>query len=137
MQAVPAAEVAALVPLKRRVTLFLESALGAGVAAIQELYRQRGFAAVDVKSGVNETDPPKARSKLGGIGSGPRRDRHRRRATVELGESRITGTAGDCRRRAAAAHQDRQQVIPYFEPRVVEARDALAARVPQPRVRIR
>ena len=54
MEAVPAGEVAALVPLKPG-ELFLESQLAASVAAIQAFYRQRGFAGVDVKSAVNES----------------------------------------------------------------------------------
>ncbi len=116
----PAGEVAALVPLKPG-ELFLESQLAAGVAAILGFYRQRGFAAVDVKSAVNETDPPRAEAR--GLGC---------RAAIVIaegsrsmvGEVRITGTS------AVPADELRPLVKinagdPYFEPRIVEARDAL------------
>jgi len=117
-RAVSLAEVTALVPLKPG-ELFLESELGAGVTAIQAFYRQRGFALVDVKSAVNETDPQRPGEGLVRaaivIAEGSR-------STV--GEIRITGTS------AVPVDELRPLVKisagdPYFEPRIVEARDAL------------
>jgi outer membrane protein insertion porin family len=121
-QALSAADVAALVPLKPG-ELFLESQLGAGVTAIQGLYRQRGFAAVDVRSAVNETDPPPA-------GEGPGQGLVRAAIVIvegprsAVGEIRITGAS------AVPADELRPLVRinsgdPYSEPRAVEARDAL------------
>jgi outer membrane protein insertion porin family len=121
-QAVSASEVAALVPLKQG-ELFLESQLGAGVTAIQAFYRQRGFAAVDVKSAVNEVDPSTGGEQPGQglvragivIVEGPR---------LAVGEIRINGTS------VVPADELRPLVKinsgdAYFEPRAVEARDAL------------
>ncbi len=125
-QGVPVAELAALVALKPG-ELFLETTLDAGVAAIAAHYRQRGFAAVEVRPGVNETDPPRAVE-----GAAPSPVQGYVRATIViaegsqsvLGEIRIMGTA------AVAADELRHlvKVAPgdaYFEPRIVEARDAL------------
>ena len=82
MQAVPASDITALAPLKAG-DLFKESALSAEVAAIQELYRQRGFAAVSVqvRHQRNRSAQGSARS-IGGVGFRTRRDRDRRRAAV-------------------------------------------------------
>jgi outer membrane protein insertion porin family len=117
-QALSASDVAALVPLKPG-ELFLESQLGAGVAAIQGFYRQRGFAAVDLKSAVNETDPPRpgeglVRAALV-IHEGPR---------SAVGDIQIVGAS------AIPADELRPLIKinsgdPYFEPRAVEAREAL------------
>jgi outer membrane protein assembly complex protein YaeT len=124
MQAMTAADLAVLAPLKPA-ELFKESALGAEVAAIQELYRQRGFAAASVKSAINETDPPQGAPESPGapgyvravivIAEGPR---------SSVGEINITG--------ASAIPVDELRPLvnlktgdPYFEPKVVEARDAL------------
>ena len=124
MQAIPAADLTTLAPLKAG-DLFKESALSAEVSAIQELYRQRGFAAVSVRSAINETDPPKGtlESSAGSgfvraaivIAEGPR---------SELGEIKLSG--------ASAIPVDELRPLiklttgdPYFEPRVVEARDAV------------
>ena len=125
-QALSAGELAALVPLKPG-ELFLESQLAAGVTAILGLYRQRGFAVVDVKSGVNETDPPRSGE---GSGSVPGQGLVRAAIVINegsrsiLGEVRITGTS------AVPADELRPLVKvsdgdPYFEPRIVETRDAL------------
>jgi len=118
VQAVPAAEVAALVPLAPG-ALFLESQLDTGVAAIRTYYRQRGFATVDVKPGVNEADPPRPGEGLVRaaivIAEGPR---------SVVGDVAITGTA-------AVATDELRSLIKigsgdaYYEPRAVEARDAL------------
>jgi outer membrane protein assembly complex protein YaeT len=125
-QTVSPAEVAALVPLKPG-ELFLESQLSAGVTAILAYYRQRGFAAVDVKSGVNETDPPRPAEGAGqSAGQGLVRASivivEGSRSTV--GEVRIAGTS-------AIPVDELQPLVkinagdPYFEPRIVESRDAL------------
>jgi outer membrane protein insertion porin family len=117
-QAVSAADVAALVPLEPG-ALFLESQLGAGVGAVQGFYRQRGFAAVNVTSAVNEADPVRPGEGLVRAGivivEGPR---------SAVGEIRIAGTS------AVPADELRPLVKissgdPYYEPRAVEARDAL------------
>jgi outer membrane protein assembly complex protein YaeT len=118
VQAVSAAEVAALVPIAAG-ALFVESQLNAGVAAIQSFYRQRGFAAVDVKSGVNETDPPRPGEGLVRpsivIVEGPR---------SLVGDVAITGTS------AVPPDELRPLVTiaagaAFYEPRVAEAREAL------------
>ena len=125
-QAVPVAELAALVPLKPG-ELFLESELSAGVSAIQAHYRQRGFATVEVRSGVNETDPP---STGEGAAQSPAHGYVRAAIVIVegsrsvLGEIRIIGTA------AVPADELRPlvKIAPgdaYYEPRIVEARDAL------------
>jgi outer membrane protein insertion porin family len=117
-QAISAAEVAALVPLKAG-ELFVESHLDTGVNAIRTHYRTRGFASVEVKSGVNETDPPGAGEGLVravvAVSEGPR-------ATV--GAVTIAGNA------SIATDELRPEVRiatgdPYFEPKIIEARDAL------------
>ena len=126
VQALPPGEVASLVPLKPG-ELFLESQLGAGVSAILGFYRQRGFAAVDVRSAVNETDPSPS-----GVGQGQVPGQGLVRAVIVVaegsrsivGEVRIAGTA------AVPADELRPLVKinagdPYFEPRIVETRDAL------------
>jgi outer membrane protein insertion porin family len=119
MQAIPAAELVPLVPIKTG-ELFVESQLTAGVAAILNLYRSRGFASVDVKSAVNETDPP-------GSGEGLVRPAIviAEGARTFVGEIVIAGNA------AVATNELRPLVQlasgdPYYEPRVVQARDALA-----------
>ncbi len=124
VQTLSPSDVAALVPLKPG-ELFLESQLGAGVNAILGFYRQRGFAAVDVKSAVNETDRP-------GEGSAEGAGQGLVRAAIVIaegsrsivGEVRIMGTS------AVPVDELRPLVKinagdPYFEPRIVETRDAL------------
>jgi outer membrane protein assembly complex protein YaeT len=118
VQSLPLAEVSALIPLAPG-ALFIESQLGAGVSAIQMFYRQRGFAAVDVKSGVNETDPPRAGEGLVRaavvVSEGPR---------SVVGDVVISGTS-------AVAPEELRPLVKinsgdaYYEPRAVEARDAL------------
>lgn len=117
-QAVPAAEVAALVPLKPG-ELFLESELSAGVSAIRTLYLQRGFAAVAIKSAVNETDPPGPGEGLVRpailVVEGPR---------SAVGDIHIEGAS------AVSADELRPLVRinsgdPYYEPHAAGARDAL------------
>jgi outer membrane protein assembly complex protein YaeT len=118
-QAVPAAELAGLVPLKPD-QLFVESELAAGVNAIREAYYQRGFAAVEVKPVVTEMDPPKPGEGLVRPGI----------AIVEgsrslFGDVIITGNSaiatGELRPLVKINSGDA-----YYEPRVIEARDALA-----------
>jgi len=119
VRSVPAAEIEALVPLKPD-ELFLESALASAVNAIYAFYRQRGFAAVDVKAGVNETDAP-----AGNAGGSVRVAivvTEGARSTIA--DVRIVGAS------AVAAAELRPLIKiaagePYFEPRVVEAREAL------------
>ena len=124
VRAVTVGEVAALVALQPG-ELFVESKLSAGVAVIQEFYRQRGFAAAEVRSGVNETDAPRsADASVAG-------QAYVRAAIVvsegsqsTVGDVRILGTA------AIQADELRPLVKiaagdPYFEPRIVDARDAL------------
>jgi outer membrane protein insertion porin family len=118
MQAVPLTELAPLVPIKPG-DLFVESQLNTGVAAIRQLYRLRGFASVDLKSAINETDPPR-------VGEGLVRPAI---VIVEglrevVGELQITGNS-------AISSEELRPLVrigagdPYYEPRVIEARDAL------------
>ena len=119
MQAVPSADLAPLVPLKPG-DLFVESHLSTGVSAILNLYRQRGFASVSVKAGVNETDPTRPGEGLVRpaivIAEGPR---------SVIGEVVLTGNA-------AVGTDELRPLVQiaageaYYEPRVVQARDALA-----------
>ncbi|HET7219490.1 MAG TPA: POTRA domain-containing protein [Vicinamibacterales bacterium] len=117
-RALSAAEIAALVPLKTG-ELFVESQLDAGVAAIRTHYRTRGFASVEIKSAVNETDSPAPGEGLVravvAVSEGPRSlvgavtiAGNTSIATGELGPL-VKITTGD----------------PYFEPKIIEARDAL------------
>ncbi len=118
MQAVPLTELAPLVPIKPG-DLFVESQLNTGVAAIRQLYRLRGFASVDLKSAINETDPPRAGEGLVRpaivIVEGPR---------AIVGELQIMGNS-------AISSEELRPLVrigpgdPYYEPRVIEARDAL------------
>jgi outer membrane protein insertion porin family len=62
-KAVAATELLPLIPFKVG-DLFVESQLSAASTAIRGFYRDRGFAAVEVKSAVNETDPPSASEGL-------------------------------------------------------------------------
>jgi outer membrane protein insertion porin family len=124
VRSVPLSEVAALVVLEPG-ALFVESTLNAGVAAIQELYRQRGFAAAEVRSAVNETDAPKS-SDTSAAGHAYLR------AAIAVTEG-SQSTVGDIRIVGATAIQaDELRPLvriapgdPYFEPQIVEARDAL------------
>jgi outer membrane protein insertion porin family len=118
MQAVPLTELAPLVPIKPG-DLFVESQLNTGVAAIRQLYHLRGFATVEIRSAINETDPPRAGEGLVRpaivIVEGPR---------IVVGELQITGNS------AISSDELRPLVRigagdPYYEPRVIEARDAL------------
>jgi outer membrane protein insertion porin family len=118
VQALTREELAPLVALKPG-ELFHESQLDAGVLAIREHYRQRGFASVDVKSGVNELDPPGPGEGLVAttivLVEGPRtiiRD-------VEIsGNASVPST--ELRPLVGINSGD-----PYYEPRIVAARDAL------------
>jgi outer membrane protein insertion porin family len=119
MQAIPAAELAPLVPIKPG-ELFVESQLTAGVAAILNLYRSRGFASADVKSAVNETDPP-----------GPGEGLVRPAIVIAEGARTFVGDIVIAGNAAIATNELRPLVQlasgdPYHEPRVVQARDALA-----------
>jgi len=119
MQAIPAAELAPLVPIKTG-ELFVESQLTAGVAAILNLYRSRGFASVDVKSAVNETDPP-----------GPGEGLVRPAIVIAEGARTFVGEIVIAGNVAVPTNELRPLVQlasgdPYYEPRVVQARDALA-----------
>ena len=119
MRNVPVSDLARLVPIKPG-ALFLESDLSAGVAAILNLYRTRGFASADIKSAVNETDPARPGEGLVRpaivIVEGPR---------SVVGDIVIEGNA------AIATDELRPlvQILPgepYYEPRVIQGRDALA-----------
>ncbi len=116
--AIPPAELAPRVPLKPG-DLFVESQLSAGVNAIRALYLLRGFAAVGVRSAVNETDPP-------GPGEGLVRPviiiAEGARSVVD--EVTITG-------QEAVPFDELRPLVrilpgePFYEPKIVEARDAL------------
>jgi outer membrane protein assembly complex protein YaeT len=119
MQAVSMSDLAPLVPIKAG-ALFVESELSTGVTAILNLYRTRGFAWAEIKSAVNETDPPRPGEGLVRpaivIVEGPR---------AVVGEIGIIGNA-------AIPVDELEPLVgmssgqPYYEPRVIQARDALA-----------
>ena len=98
------------------------------MTAILGLYRQRGFAAVDVKSGVNETDPPRSGE---GSGSVPGQGLVRAAIVIAEGSRSIARRGPDHRnigrpgRRAAPARQGRCTAIRTSSRAIVEARDAL------------
>ena len=118
-QALPAAEIAALVPLKPG-ELFVESHLDTGVNAVRTHYRTRGFASVDIKSAVNETDPPAPGEGLVravvAVSEGPR---------SVVGTVTITGNASIATGELAPLVKIGPGAA-YFEPTIIEARDALA-----------
>jgi outer membrane protein insertion porin family len=119
MQAIPIADLAPLVPIKSG-ELFVESQLSAGVSAILNFYRSRGFATADIKSAVNETDPPRAGEGLVRpaivITEGPR---------YVVGEVAIIGNT-------SIATEELRPLVriatgdPFYDPQVVLAQDALA-----------
>jgi outer membrane protein insertion porin family len=118
-QLLPAAEVAALVPLKTG-ELFVESRLDAGVNAIRTHYRTRGFASAEIKSAVNETEP-----------SGPGEGRVRAVVSVAEGPRSLVGSVTIAGNTSIATGELSPLVKiaagdPYFEPKVIESRDALA-----------
>jgi outer membrane protein insertion porin family len=112
------AELAPLVPGKTG-EIFIESQLTSGVEAIKQHYRERGFALVDVKSAVNEIDPPSATEGLVRaaivVTEGPR---------STIGEITISGNS------SIASGELQPQLnlstgAAYYEPSIVRARDAL------------
>jgi outer membrane protein insertion porin family len=117
-QAVPSAELVALVPLKPG-DVFVEAQLDAGTSAIREHYRKRGFAAVNVKTAIEETDPPRAGEGLVKplitIVEGTR---------AVIDDVVITGNA-------AIPSSELRPLVPinpgdvYYEPDAVKAREAL------------
>jgi outer membrane protein insertion porin family len=119
ISAIGAAEIAALVPLKTG-ELFVESQLSAAVNAVRDHYRVRGYASVDVKSAVNETDPPTATEGLVRpaivVVEGAR---------SAIGDVTVTGNT-------AIPSDDLTPLVkistgaPYYGPTIVAARDALA-----------
>jgi outer membrane protein insertion porin family len=117
-QAASLTELLALVPIKGG-EVFVESQLTIGVTAILNFYHQRGFALADVKSAVNELDPPRAGEGLVRpsivINEGSR---------SAFGDVLITGNA------QVPTNELRPLIRinagdAYYEPRVVDARDAL------------
>lgn len=117
-QSIPVAELLALIPLKPG-ALFLESELNTGVSAIRGLYHQRGFAGVEVRSAVNEIDPPSPGEGL-----------VRPAIVVQEGSRSLFGDVIITGNNAIATTELRPLVKinsgdAYFEPRVIEARDAL------------
>jgi outer membrane protein insertion porin family len=118
VQSVPAAELLALIPIKTG-GLFLESELNAGVAAIRNFYHQRGFAGIDVKSAVNEMDPPSAGEGL-----------VRPAIAVQEGSRSLFGDVIITGNSAVPTTELTPLVKihsgdAYYEPRVIEARAAL------------
>jgi outer membrane protein insertion porin family len=118
-QAASSTELLPLVPMKTG-ELFVESQLTAGVTAILNFYHQRGFALVDVRSAVNELDPPRAGEGL-----------VRPSIVINEGSRSVFGDvliAGN----AQVPTSELRPLIrinsgdAYYEPRVIEARDALA-----------
>ncbi len=116
--AIGRAELVPLIPGKTG-DIFIESQLTNGVEAIREFYRQRGFASIDVKSAVNEIDPPSETEGLVRaaivVAEGPR---------SAIGEITITGNnsiaTGELQPQLELASGN-----PYYEPNIVKARDAL------------
>jgi outer membrane protein assembly complex protein YaeT len=115
---ISAGELIALVPLKTG-DLFVESQLSAGVNAIRTRYQLRGFASVQVRSGVNETDPPRPGEGL-----------VRPAIVVIEGPQSIVADVTIAGNNSIAFDELRPlaKIIPgepFYEPRVIEARDAL------------
>ena len=118
-KAIGVAELMLLIPLKTG-ELFIESQLATAADNVRNHYRERGFPKVDVKFSVNELDSSPAGEGLVrpaiAIVEGAR-------ATV--GEISIAGNAaipaGELRPLVQIAPGD-----PYYEPKIVAARDALA-----------
>jgi outer membrane protein insertion porin family len=112
------AELVPLVPGKTG-EIFIESQLTSGVEAIRQHYRERGFASVELKSAVNEIDPPSATEGLVRaaivVSEGPQ---------STIGEITITGNSS-----IASGELQPQLNLPsgaaYYEPNIVKARDAL------------
>ena len=101
--------------------LFVESELSAGVDAIRELYRQRGFAAAT-------SSPPSTRpiAAVGRRGA----ESGRRSSIVEgprsaVGDVTITGNSAIPSDELQAARQDRRRRALLSSRAIVEARDAL------------
>ena len=118
VQSVSLVEILGLVPLKPG-GLFLESSLNAGVTAIRNFYHQRGFASVEVRSAVNEIDPPRAGEGL-----------VRPAIVVKEGSQSLLGDVIVTGNSAVPEAQLRPLIQlnsgdPYYEPKIVAARDAL------------
>lgn len=117
-RAVPVDALVTLVPIKPG-DLFIESRLSAGVAAIRQLYRLRGFAAVQVTSAVNEVD-----ARVAGEGAVQPEIVVVENRPTAIGEVEIRGNitipAEELRPLVRLGGGD-----PYYEPRVVEAREAI------------
>jgi outer membrane protein insertion porin family len=116
--AIPVTELATLVPIKPG-DVFVESQLAAGVEAIRTRYLLRGFAAIDVKSGVNETDPPRPGEGL-----------VRPAITIVEGQRSNVREVAIVGHAAIALDELRPLVKiipgePFYQPRLLEARDAL------------
>jgi outer membrane protein assembly complex protein YaeT len=99
--------------------VFVESTLAAGASAIREWYRRRGFARVDVKPLANEIDPPRPGEGL-----------IRPAVAVVEGERTLVGLVNITGNQSISAGELTPLVRiapgdPYYQPRVVEARDAL------------
>ena len=124
VRAVPVGEVAALVAIQPG-ELFVESKLSAGVAVIQEFYRQRGFAAAEREVRGQRDRCAEIGRRLGaGTGLRARGDCRHRRFAIDGRRRPDSGRRGDqadeLRPLVKIAAGD-----PYFEPRIVDARDAL------------
>jgi outer membrane protein assembly complex protein YaeT len=117
-KALPISELHQLVALKPG-ELFVESQLTAGENAIRQAYRQRGYDSVDVKSAVNEIDPPSTTEGLVRpaivIAEG---------SQSTIGDILITGNTTVTSDELRALIKIRSGG-PYYEPHIVEARDAM------------
>lgn len=114
--ALPLASLAPLVPLKEG-DVFVSSRLDAGVGAIRQFYRERGFAWVDVKESVTEvglSGEGRVRPAIA-IVEGPR---------AVVGEVTIAGAQqvpeSDLRQRLKS-----QPGMPWFDPTAAGDRDAI------------
>lgn len=114
--AVPLADIQPLIALAEG-DLFVASALDAGVSAIQQLYRSRGFAWVDVKSAVSEiglTGEGRVRATIA-IVEGPR---------AIVGEVTIIGAERIPEAELRRVMQS-SAGMPWYEPRAAGDRDAI------------
>ncbi len=118
VSAFPLDKLLPLVPVKAG-EIFVEAQLDTGVTAIRDFYRTRGFASVDIRSAVNETDP--APSGEGLIAAA---------IVVTEGTQLLVGDLAIAGNAAIPTTELRPLVKietgdAYYEPRIIEARDAI------------
>ena len=113
-----------------RATCSSSRSLTRRAAAIAELYRRRGFASATVKYAASK--PIRAARTKGWSG---------RSSSSPKGRARVVGTVTFTGNTAISGSRAPRRCVklaegqPFYQPQVVADRDALIARVPEPRVR--